>query len=219
MCNPLLFFGALGALSGAAQINQRQEAADAAVKSATLDSNMTQQQLNTQARQQESQASELATEQKIQLAEAISTQRASAGEAGVTGTGVNRVVGNVGAQGAKNLAVTERNLTQSLTQINTQKSATELQRASAVRAANASRPGGLETLLTIGGGAVQGYLGGQSMFGAGATFGSAADQVGSFFSNPETFMKAGAVTSLENAKRTGYSDEFESGALIRQQLR
>ena len=123
MCNPIAI-GAIMAATTAVQIVGEEKRArdqvkfqEAQAKVATKNANQQQSALQTQASQLGSQAAEEAQANMLQEAQQISAVRASAGEAGVTGIGVNRLVGDVAQQYNMNQGIADRNFENQIGQI------------------------------------------------------------------------------------------------------
>eukprot|EP00919_Chromeraceae_sp_WS-2016_P004711 GHVR01011165.1.p1 GENE.GHVR01011165.1~~GHVR01011165.1.p1 ORF type:complete len:211 (-),score=47.91 GHVR01011165.1:34-666(-) len=114
MCNPMMAVMAITAVAG---YQQQKSAAKAQVKhqeamgkAAMRDAAMRQEDLNLQADQESDAATEAALDQTIAAAEATSAARVSAGEAGVSGAGVNRLVGKIKGQESRNAAMSLKNM-------------------------------------------------------------------------------------------------------------
>jgi len=213
MCSPTLAFMGLGAVLSAGQIRAQQKQAerDGAQQAANViqSSNFKQADLNAQAVQANRQSSQQATAGEIEAARVASSARVQSGEAGITGTGVNRLLGDIGRQASEKLAITGSNLRGTVSGINAQKTMTDLNTSNSIKSINKSMeaPSVLSQALTIGSGALSGYTMGSSTFG-NASFAEAGSSLKGLFTGGADAVLPGAQRTRELKSATGYSPGF-----------
>lgn len=212
MCNPIAI-GAIMAATTAVQIVGEEKRArdqvkfqEAQAKAATKNANQQQSALQTQASQLSSQAAEEAQANMLQEAQQISAVRASAGEAGVTGIGVNRLVGDVAQQYNMNQGIADRNFENQIGQIRSNQEGVQSGLESSLNQARqkVAAPGLLDSALRIGSSFVGGYAGGAGM-AAPAAAGAASSSGGGLFDSLkglfDTGMLAGDAAKLKKLKQ------------------
>ena len=185
MCGPVemaVLSGGLSALQiygeyqGAkAQVAAQEQTARNAYRAANAQMSA----LQTQRNQVAAQAVEKVTQDQLRAAQAVSAARVSAGEAGIAGVGVNRIVGDVGQQLGQEQAITQRNLMLEQGNIAAREENIQLGLADTIRQAQTpvKAPGLLDSALRIGMGAFGGYQAAGAM-GLGSGFGvNAAGQL------------------------------------------
>lgn len=212
MCNPIAI-GAIMAATTAVQIVGEEKRArdqvkfqEAQAKAATKNANQQQSALQTQASQLSSQAAEEAQANMLQEAQQISAVRASAGEAGVTGIGVNRLVGDVAQQYNMNQGIADRNFENQIGQIRSNQEGVQSGLESSLNQARqkVAAPGLLDSALRIGSSFAGGYAGGAGM-AAPAAAGAASSSGGGLFDSLkglfDTGMLAGDAAKLKKLKQ------------------
>lgn len=197
-------------LSGAtmyANKRQAEEMGRAQAAQAIQASNFQQAALNSQAIDQSREATQKATAADMDAAKLASSARVSAGEAGIGGAGVNRLLGEIGRQASDQQAVLDNNSRSALSIINQNKDMTESRLNSQLEQIDRATegPGLLSALLTIGQGALSGYSMGTSLMGAGGT----TANLSTMFTDPNNFMLPTAQASVNNMKKTGYSSAYD----------
>lgn len=193
MCSPTLVMAGVGAALSGGQMYAQQKQAEAIgaqqAANAITASNFRQADLNAQAVEENRQATQEANASEIEAARVASSVRTQSGEAGIAGTGVNRLLGDVGRQAAERLAIGSSNLRGNLSNINMQKDRDSMNLASTLEGINRSTeaPSALSQILTIGSGAVSGYSMGNNFFGS-ASFSEGKDALKQLFTDPENFI-------------------------------
>lgn len=234
MCNPIAIGAAFAAMTAGqivAQNRQARKTAEAQQEAINTQTNLQSAALSQQATEVQRAASEQATQQQLQAAQVASQVAAQAGEAGITGTGVNRLVSSVGQQAQRELAITESNTLGQVGQIRSQQEAGEINRRTQLgniqSQLDASTVGPLAAIARIGASFIGGAATGGALTGAGAaagtagTAGTAAAAAGTglnFLSTLSNFVSPSDQERIDNAQATGYSDEYRSGGLIKQQI-
>lgn len=212
MCNPIAI-GAIMAATTAVQIVGEEKRArdqvkfqEAQAKAATKNANQQQSALQTQASQLSSQAAEEAQANMLQEAQQISAVRASAGEAGVTGIGVNRLVGDVAQQYNTNQGIADRNFENQIGQIRSNQEGVQSGLESTLNQARqkVAAPGLLDSALRIGSSFVGGYAGGAGMAAPAAADAASSSGGGLFDSLKglfDTGMLPGDAAKLKKLKQ------------------
>lgn len=212
MCNPIAI-GAIMAATTAVQIVGEEKRArdqvkfqEAQAKAATKNANQQQSALQTQASQLSSQAAEEAQANMLQEAQQISAVRASAGEAGITGIGVNRLVGDVAQQYNTNQGIADRNFENQIGQIRSNQEGVQSGLESTLNQARqkVAAPGLLDSALRIGSSFVGGYAGGAGMAAPAAADAASSSGGGLFDSLKglfDTGMLPGDAAKLKKLKQ------------------
>jgi hypothetical protein len=195
-----------------------------AAKGAYRNANSQQSALNSQRVIASQQAVEKITKDQLGAAQAASAARVSAGEAGISGVGINRIVGDIGQQLGQETAVTQTNLLRQQSSLGAQSESVQMGLEDQIKGLQVERgPSPLEAALSIGMGAFSGGQTGAAMgYGSGFALDGAGQIVqqnltgmgflGSLFDND-----LNAITGLEygnivdSRKKTGNFLEDLSG--------
>lgn len=185
MCEPTTMMMLAGAaLSGGkmyAEHQQAEEMGDLQASQLIQSNNITQSNINAQAVEANRTATQEANASEKEAARVASSARVQSGEAGIAGTGVNRLLGDIGTQASERLAITSSNLKGNISNLNSQKNMSHLNTVNSLKQIDrqTESPSILNYVLNMGAGALSGYTMGQSMFGAaGSSVAGAAGKAG-----------------------------------------
>jgi hypothetical protein len=150
-----------------------------AAKGAYRNANSQQSALNSQRVIASQQAVEKITKDQLGAAQAASAARVSAGEAGISGVGVNRIVGDIGQQLGQETAVTQTNLLRQQSSLGSQSESIQMGLEDQIKSLQVERgPSPLEAALSIGMGAFSGGQTGAAMgYGSGVAMNGAGQVV------------------------------------------
>ena len=235
MCGPIAVAAVYAGMT-ALQISQERKAANNQIafqektaKLAFKNANEQQSALQSQANQVQAAANEQAQAISLQQAQEVSQVRNATGEAGVTGSGVNRLVGNIGNIASTQLGALQKNTLGQVNQINSNIDAVQgnLQGTINQMSQRVAKPGALDSIARIGASALGGYAMGASMVGAGGAAasgatgatgaaggatggaGAAAGSSGGFFDYMSEFFNSGMTpadsSKLNLTRQTGYT--------------
>lgn len=162
MCDPIsaayVGVAALSIYGEREQAKGQVEFQEAQARAANIAASRQQEALTHQATQATAQATESVTQERLAAAQEISAARVSAGESGITGTGVNRLVQSLGIQQAQQEGVSQRNLRTTISDINVNKESIHSGLSSRLQELSTpvKSPGLLDSALRLGSAAFAG---------------------------------------------------------------
>ena len=165
MCGPVEMAVAMGSLQAlqvygdTQRANAQVAAQEQMARNAYRNANEQMSALESQKNRAASSAVEKMTQDQLRAAQAASAARVSAGEAGIAGVGVNRIVGDIGQQLGQEGAITQRNLLMEQSNISAQQEGVQLGLEADIRKYQTpvDGPTPLGSILKIGMGALGGY--------------------------------------------------------------
>jgi hypothetical protein len=196
MCSPIAAIGAgISALQVYGQVETAKgqvAAQEQAAKGAYRNANSQQSALNSQRVIASQQAVEKITKDQLGAAQAASAARVSAGEAGISGVGINRIVGDIGQQLGQETAVTQTNLLRQQSSLGAKSESVQMGLEDTIKGLQVERgPSPLEAALTIGMGAYSGGQMGTAMgYGSGVAMNGAGQVVQQNLTGMDFFKSA-----------------------------